>query len=195
MQHSESPHTHTHAHTNLIVCVDTSDTVGNDSARFLLYTLFYFSNIHDVTGAERHRVFFFVSLSLYKSGQWKYELTRRMKNVGHINRSEGLTSSYKYDGWVGGEFKDITHKHTHTLSTRSPLRCVVAPLKRTVQDLVVTNHVFFFFIMFWQSFSLFLFMLSGAQRKVGEKAKRLKGSTEEKECIINLTLTPAIKAM
>lgn len=62
-------HTHTHKHTNLIVCVDTSDTVGNDSARFLLDTLFYFSNIHDVKDAELHRVFFFVSLFLYKSGQ------------------------------------------------------------------------------------------------------------------------------
>lgn len=46
-----------------------------------------------------------------------------MENVGHINRSEGLTSSYKYDEWVGGEFKDITTQtHTHTLSTQSPLK-------------------------------------------------------------------------
>lgn len=105
-----------------------------------------------------------------------------MENVGHINRSEGLTSSYKYDEWVGGEFKDITHTNTHTHCLPNlHLSCVVAPLKRTVLDLVVTIRVWFFSSScFDRVFPFFLFTLSGAQREVGEKAKDLKGPLKKR---------------
>ena len=187
MQCSESPHTHTHTHTHQSYCLCWHIW---HCWKWLseIDTLFFFSsssNIHDVMDAKLHRVFFLVSLFLYKSGQWKYELSRRMTNVGHVIRSRAwLHRTNMMNGWEVSSKTLLTHTHTRThththTNTNTHKQCccttethITGP-RRYYSCFFCYPHVLI-------EFFFFLFTLSGAQREVGEKAKDIKGPLKKR---------------